>query len=135
MSSTYVDLEMDSAFWEDVHVSHLQGFCVQHTFVAHKSRVNGAFQHVQCLRTQRMGMGRNNSPGTEVQSDVGDAECVESWVLEHSCKRCGGLYTGGRDIRCSIHHQMAQFSKIWDMSVKFSVVLECDRYIMSWTSI
>jgi hypothetical protein len=90
----------------------LQGFCVQHTVVAHKSHEKGAFQQVQCLRSQRMGMGRNNSPWTEIQSDVGDAECVESWVLEHSCKCCGGLYTAGRDIRCSTHHQMAQFSKI-----------------------
>jgi hypothetical protein len=59
-----------------------------------------------------MSMGRNNSPGTEIQSGLGDAECVESWVLEHSCKCCGGLYTGGRDIRCSRHQQMAQLSKI-----------------------
>ncbi len=33
-------------------------------------------------------MGRNDSPDSEIQSNMGDAECVESWVLQDSSK-CG----------------------------------------------
>ncbi len=72
-STTNIDLEMHSSLGEDVNVSPLQNFCIQHVVEADEARVDGPLHHEQRLGRQRMRVWRNDASHPEIKSHMRDS--------------------------------------------------------------